>query len=987
MRRCVLTTLILLAAIFALAQEIPLRQAWKLDWRGTYVRSTDGCVIALWEDTDAGDTDIWAQKLNPSGVPQWTEPRIIVSAPGVQEIAACVPTSDNNFVVLYEQSGRDIDQGVRVQKFSSNGQALWGENGVQISSGGGAFVETSLVPNTSGGVYAVYGRSYGFHDVIGQNLDSFGNQLWTAGGIVLASHANSINLDSAVSDGEGGLIVNVNKPQGSIRYTELTRFSPQGTVIGNNPMLPQSAFPGLRYSILRDASGEYVLWNVNTNANGGLILQRMDNSGNLLLPAPVTVSLSANTEGMNPPILKPVSEGGLMFGYEDTSGYLDVYLKVLRLDNSYAPVWGSAGVQIASSASSGWVFRNLQLAVTDGGAAWLSFVQNNAEDTAQELKTQYVSAAGNLPWGENGITLSAPNRDLTMPMPVAFSDRGMFLWRDQREMQNAIRRQVLSTGGATFQDLGGSPLVSRLNGFAGTIGVAALQDRYLVLFVDIRNGWFNTYYQLCDSDMNPLLEPNGRPLYQPSEMHLTDFRVFPLPDNSVAILYRAIDYGGQNLAYHLQKIDAQGNTLYPGYGVQITQNLYVESDIRISSSGEDIYIGWTQGSYPQEYLMGQRITNGQALWGPEGRVLIQMPDAVNITLVSIQDRFFTFNASDANTDAAHGCVLRIDANGDPEAGWPALGIEVVNADGYIHDYSPSTVRLGDDLVVFFITRPSYDIVLAQRITPAGTKLWTDSGIQMPFSNIQSLVKADDGLILLYSAQFEPQDLRLQKLGGNGNLLYGAEGHPVGAGMESLNDATLLRFANGSLACLWTDYRPGSDYDRDLYIRHINPQGIAMGSCPATLCGAWLEQDHIQADVIGNSALVAWNDARAGILDSEYYVSAIYATRVNSAWVEVSDPVAPALDQPALHQNYPNPFNPETTIAFSLPEAGIADLAVFNQKGQMVRSLVSGQLLPAGASSLVWDGRDDQGNPVSSGIYFSRLTCAGRSVSRKMVLIK
>jgi len=89
----------------------------------------------------------------------------------------------------------------------------------------------------------------------------------------------------------------------------------------------------------------------------------------------------------------------------------------------------------------------------------------------------------------------------------------------------------------------------------------------------------------------------------------------------------------------------------------------------------------------------------------------------------------------------------------------------------------------------------------------------------------------------------------------------------------------------------------------------------------------------------------------------------------------------------LHQNYPNPFNPETTIAFSLPEAGTADLAVFNQKGQLVRSLLSGQLLPAGASSLVWDGRDDQGNPVSSGIYFSRLTCAGKSVSRKMVLLK
>ncbi len=973
----------MLAAVFALAQEVPLRKAWKLDWRGTQVRSTDGCVIALWEDTEAGDTDIWAQKLNPSGVPQWTEPRIIVSAPGLQEIGACVQTSDNNFVVLYAQSGRDIVQGVRVQKFSSNGQPLWGENGVQISSGSGAFVETSLVPNTIGGVYAVYGRNYGFHDVIGQNLDSFGNQLWTAGGIVLASHANSINLDAAVSDGEGGLIVNVNKPQGSIRYTELTRFSPQGTVIGNNPMLPQSAFPGLRYSILRDASGEYVLWNVNTNANGGLILQRMDNSGNLLLPAPVTVSLSANTGGMNPPLLKPVSDGGLMFGYEDTSGYLDVYLKVLRLDADYAPLWGPAGVQIASGASDTWVFRNLRLAVTDGGAAWLSFVQNNADDTAQELKTQYVSASGNLPWADNGIALSAPNPYLEMPIPVAFADRGMFLWRDQREMHNAIRRQVLSTGGAAFLDLGGAPLVSRLNGIAETIGVAALQDRYLVLFSDIRNGWFNTYYQICDSDLNPLLEPNGRPLFPSLQLHMADVKLLSLPDNSVAILYRAY-YEGQGLFYHVQRIDAQGNLMYPGYGIEVTQNYYTDSDFRIGQSGGDIYIGWTQGGWPQYYLMGQRISNGQVMWGPEGKALIQFPESVHVSLASLQDRFFAFNTNDINTDQHQGRTLRVDVNGDPEPGWPAQGIAAINEDGYIDEYFSPDTMLGNDLVVFYKTWASYNLRL-QRITPSGTRLWPEAGIAMPH-DIRSTAKADGGFVFLIARQ-DPWTLYLQKIDGNGNLLYGADGHTVGTGTDYIRDAQLLGFANGGLAALWSDYRLGSDYDRDIYIRHINPQGIAMGPGPATLCGAWLEQDHIQADVIGNTALVAWNDARAGILDSEYYVSAIYATRINSAWVEVSDPVVPALDQPALHQNYPNPFNPETTIAFSLPEAGTADLAVFNQKGQLVRSLVSGQLLPAGASSLVWDGRDDQGNPVSSGIYFSHLTCAGKSVSRKMVLLK
>ncbi|HRQ68460.1 MAG TPA: FlgD immunoglobulin-like domain containing protein, partial [Candidatus Syntrophosphaera sp.] len=95
---------------------------------------------------------------------------------------------------------------------------------------------------------------------------------------------------------------------------------------------------------------------------------------------------------------------------------------------------------------------------------------------------------------------------------------------------------------------------------------------------------------------------------------------------------------------------------------------------------------------------------------------------------------------------------------------------------------------------------------------------------------------------------------------------------------------------------------------------------------------------------------------------------------------------PALDAPVLSQNYPNPFNPETTISFSLPSSGAANLAVYNLKGQKVKSLVS-QILTAGDHSVVWDGRDEQGLPVASGIYFNRLCFSGQTLQKKMVLAK
>jgi Tol biopolymer transport system component len=88
----------------------------------------------------------------------------------------------------------------------------------------------------------------------------------------------------------------------------------------------------------------------------------------------------------------------------------------------------------------------------------------------------------------------------------------------------------------------------------------------------------------------------------------------------------------------------------------------------------------------------------------------------------------------------------------------------------------------------------------------------------------------------------------------------------------------------------------------------------------------------------------------------------------------------------LGGNYPNPFNPSTTIEFTLASPGKASLAVYDLLGRKVRGLVSGQMA-AGSHSVVWNGRDENGKAVSSGIYLSCLTQAGKSVSRRMLLLK
>ena len=84
--------------------------------------------------------------------------------------------------------------------------------------------------------------------------------------------------------------------------------------------------------------------------------------------------------------------------------------------------------------------------------------------------------------------------------------------------------------------------------------------------------------------------------------------------------------------------------------------------------------------------------------------------------------------------------------------------------------------------------------------------------------------------------------------------------------------------------------------------------------------------------------------------------------------------------------YPNPFNPETTIRYELASSSHVSLRVYDVGGAEVRTLVDANKA-AGSYALQWNGRDNKGNAVSSGVYFYRISAGSFSDVRKMTLLK
>jgi endonuclease I len=99
------------------------------------------------------------------------------------------------------------------------------------------------------------------------------------------------------------------------------------------------------------------------------------------------------------------------------------------------------------------------------------------------------------------------------------------------------------------------------------------------------------------------------------------------------------------------------------------------------------------------------------------------------------------------------------------------------------------------------------------------------------------------------------------------------------------------------------------------------------------------------------------------------------------------PAQPALPaQIALHQNYPNPFNPETTIVYEVDRPRAITLAIYSLTGRRVVTLVDAEV-SAGRHEVSWDGRDGQGNEISSGAYFYRLVDGDTAITKKILLLK
>jgi hypothetical protein len=247
------------------------------------------------------------------------------------------------------------------------------------------------------------------------------------------------------------------------------------------------------------------------------------------------------------------------------------------------------------------------------------------------------------------------------------------------------------------------------------------------------------------------------------------------------------------------------------------------------------------------------------------------------------------------------------------------------------------------------------------------------------------------------------------------MWYG-DGVAVTTAVNHQKDVRIVTDGNHGAVIGWVDQRDDATNDKDIYVGGVNQTGAIK---VPTLLKAY------STDVDVNSVSIRWTLSESGekphfyvlraegslgdfrdLTDAEivgdgltYAVTDITCAGGKSYRyrVDVSDEdghrvlfetnsITVPVTAANLEQNTPNPFNPSTVIRFSLPADARVNLSVFDVRGSRVATVLDG-LRPSGANEVEWNGTDDSGAPVSSGVYFYRLTVGKRVLTKKMVVTK
>ena len=407
------------------------------------VSDGSGGAIITWDDYRNSNTDanIYAQRINSSGIVQWTTDGVTICDTIRNQSLPAIASDGSGGAIIVWDDKRDVSlvSDIFAQRIDASGVVQWTANGIPICNTPEYQFRPIIISDGSGGAIIAWndwrGGGASFNIYV-QKINSSGIVQWAANGVLLGNPTGAEQFLSLVSDDAGGAIItwedtriNNNDPDiyvqkinalGQVLWTE------DGVLICN------AYSSGLPTSTSDGAGGAIIAWVDNRDTvSNHIYCQRIDANGNVQWPTNGVSIRSIQFGGGVAPTIASDDSGGAIIAWEDLrEGSLGFDIYAQKINASGTVQWAQNGVAICQAAE----YQVVPKIISDGsGGAIITWGDKRAGGVFGDIYAQKINASGVVQWAADGVAISTAVKDQNTPTIIPNGSGGAIItWGDKR---------------------------------------------------------------------------------------------------------------------------------------------------------------------------------------------------------------------------------------------------------------------------------------------------------------------------------------------------------------------------------------------------------------------------------------------------------------------------------------------------------------------------------------------------------------------------